>query len=139
MIRRKKRSNDVEVNVGSFADVAFLLIIFFILTTTFVKDTGTMLEIPAGEPGPESSEKVPTILLMEDNSIRLNDKPKSMSELVTWLTEQDYAKKDPDKRTLILEAHENVGYQTYYSVLSAVNRSGAVVALMTDDTSGGSE
>ena len=32
-----------EINVGSFADIAFLLIIFFILPATFLKPAGAKL------------------------------------------------------------------------------------------------
>ena len=50
--RRTKQAADVDL--VAFADVAFLLIIFFILTTTFVKNQGQLLEMPSASSGPKS-------------------------------------------------------------------------------------
>ena len=53
--RRKRR--EANIDVTSFSDIAFLLIIFFILTTTFVKPAGRKMEIPSGASNAEKSER----------------------------------------------------------------------------------
>lgn len=136
ILRRKKKDNMVNVDVGPFADIAFLLIIFFILTTTFVKDTGTMMQIPQGDPDAVTSDdkKVPTILLMP-GEMRVDNQAMTMSGLQKWLDEKKFGEKDPNDRVIILESEENVSYQIYYSVVSMVNKAGGTIALMTDDGS----
>ena len=56
MARGKKRAAP-EVNSGSMADIAFLLLIFFLVTTTIANDKGVMLMLPAkvdpNDPPPE--------------------------------------------------------------------------------------
>ena len=48
MIRGKKeKDHDVEIPQGSLADIAFLLLIFFLVTTTIDMDKGLGLVLPA--------------------------------------------------------------------------------------------
>ena len=60
---QRKNRRESEVDVSSFADVAFLLIIFFILTTTFKVIGGQELNIPSGEDGESKDQKQLTVSL----------------------------------------------------------------------------
>ncbi len=43
----RKRRSTPEINAGSMADIAFLLLIFFLAVTTLDTDTGLMRQLPA--------------------------------------------------------------------------------------------
>ncbi len=50
----KKRQTN-EINAGSMADIAFLLLIFFLVTTTILQDQGIMARLPPIPDGPDAS------------------------------------------------------------------------------------
>ena len=56
------RRNAPEVNAGSMADIAFLLLIFFLVTTTIDKDTGLFRQLPA-------EKEINTIVTLHERNV----------------------------------------------------------------------
>lgn len=46
----RRRQYDQSINAGSMADIAFLLLIFFLVTTTIMNETGIRVRLPAWDP-----------------------------------------------------------------------------------------
>ncbi len=55
------RRENAEINAGSMADIAFLLLIFFLVTTTMDVDSGISRKLP------EKSEDTPEVTIKEKN------------------------------------------------------------------------
>jgi len=69
VLNNKKSKVSDEVPTSSMADIAFLLLIFFLVTTTFPKDKGLAVVLP--EPGEEAEVSQRNILhlLIQPNGI----------------------------------------------------------------------
>ncbi|MFT5128470.1 MAG: biopolymer transport protein ExbD [Rhodothermales bacterium] len=136
MIFSRKKRDAPEIDVGAFSDIAFLLIIFFILTTTFEKFVGNTVEIPAGQQGEASEDKQTTVVLTADR-IHFNDEASTISiaELQLKLNALDLGAKDDSMQKMVLvEATETVAYDTYFNVINAIGVAGGVLAIMeTED------
>lgn len=76
MARSKNKA--AEINSGSMADIAFLLLIFFLMTTTIATDRGLLLQLP---PKPENIQNIEA-KIQERNlfKIYLNSKDNVMVE-----------------------------------------------------------
>ena len=59
--RRKRSSEDAEINITPMLDIVFIMLIFFIVTTSFVKELGVDLDRPSNAPVKEQkrSEVIP--------------------------------------------------------------------------------
>ncbi|MFW6336792.1 MAG: ExbD/TolR family protein [Phycisphaeraceae bacterium] len=137
-IQRRQRE-DAEINVSSFADIAFLLIIFFILATTLVQNSGAKLDIPAGEQDEsEQEEQWPTVSLTPDTiGWGEEGRPVSFEELRDLLAELDLPRLEADQRVVILNTAPEVSYQRYFEVVLAINEAGGVLGLVDDSGRGG--
>ncbi len=75
-----------EVNAGSMADIAFLMLIFFLVTTTMDVDTGIIRQLspppPPDAPIPDINKRnMMTILVNSRDALLINGKPGDISHL----------------------------------------------------------
>ncbi len=75
-----------EVNAGSMADIAFLLLIFFLVTTTIEKDKGILrslppIEPPSDEPVIIKQKNLFTVLLNKNDQLLVEDEQMKVKDL----------------------------------------------------------
>lgn len=129
-----------EVNAGSMADIAFLLLIFFLVTTTIETDTGISRKLPPMEQNDEDviikQKNIFTVLINGKDQLLVEDELMDLKDLreaaVKFLdngggTGQDacsYCKgkhsptssDNPDKAVISLKNERETTYSTYISV-----------------------
>jgi biopolymer transport protein ExbD len=129
--RRQRRES--EVPVSAFSDIAFLLIIFFILATTLVQVSGVVTEIPSGEQAETQQEnETPTVKLAGDR-VLLNEKDMDMRELRRRLAKMKLYQKSGDDKVVLLQATGNVTYQNYFDVMASISAAGGVTAILQEE------
>jgi biopolymer transport protein ExbD len=70
---RRQHSEEVGINLTPLIDVVFLLLIFFMVSTTFTRETQLSIDLPEAEGQPrETVEKQIEILVGEDGRYRVN-------------------------------------------------------------------
>ena len=74
-----------EVNAGSMADIAFLLLIFFLVTTTIETDSGLNRKLPPMEdvvdPPIIKERNIFTVVVNKNNDLLVEEKPMEISGL----------------------------------------------------------
>ncbi len=70
---RRQRRDEVGVNLTPLIDVVFLLLIFFMVSTTFTRETQLSIDLPeaSGQPQETTDERI-EILIDESGSYRVN-------------------------------------------------------------------
>ena len=72
MARKKKRfgsdvTEEAEIDISPLIDCVFILLIFFIVTTTFLQEQGFAMDTPQPSANPSESESVTLILYVKVN------------------------------------------------------------------------
>jgi len=81
---RVKRGDEIELNLISLVDVVLLLVIFFMLSTTFVQDSRLRIELPQAGPGTaERPANAIIITISAQGSYRVNDRALVNNERAT--------------------------------------------------------
>jgi biopolymer transport protein ExbD len=122
----------------SFSDIAFLLIIFFILTTTFVRNYGQDLDLPSGTRDTREERDGVTTITISPDELYYNDEeePVTLKDLRQRLQAQQFAARPADERIVLVESAPSVLCEKYYRVVAAVANAGGVLAMLEEEREG---
>ncbi|TNE68412.1 biopolymer transporter ExbD [bacterium] len=132
MLLKKKEREAAEIPSSSLADIAFLLLIFFLVTTTIDVDTGIGLVLPPPPdptvpPPPIKEKNMLKLLVNSQGLILVNEKPAALAEvkeLVIGFIDNkgtDPTLSDsPDKAIISLKTDKQTPYRIYIDVLDEV-------------------
>lgn len=139
-----------EVNAGSMADIAFLLLIFFLVTTTIESDTGMNRKLPPkidNVPNPPKikEKNLFTIVVNKNNDLLVEEQPmelKDLREAAIAFLDNGGAKKgnenntkfcayckgarnpdssdNPDKAVISLQNSRETNYAAYIAITNEV-------------------
>lgn len=132
MFDKKTRREDPEMGGAGMADIAFLLLIFFLLVTTIDIDTGIGLQLP---PAPEEEQEPPPIkernllnilvnaqgmVLMDDEPTDISQVKQNIKDFVTNNGEDPDLSESPDKAIVSIKTARQTPYRTYINMLDEV-------------------
>ena len=111
----KKRRDLQEINSSSMADIAFLLLVFFLVTTTISMDKGISLVLPSeGNEMEVNKTNIVNILVNETGKVLLDDKPTRLKD-IKGIAERRITQND--KIIFSVQTHPRTKYQVYIQVL----------------------
>ena len=111
-----KRSSKINpnFNMSSMTDIVFLLLIFFMVSSTLINTNALRLELP--ESTNQTSEKPVTVVSIDKNhTFYLNEKVIPLSKLESKLVEE---LKDQDKPCISLQADKSVPLEQIVKVMN---------------------
>ena len=121
-LRRKKRIESPP-DITPMIDVVFLLLIFFMISTTFIKDTpGIKITLPEATSDEIKTEKTKIRLVISDTGdIYIDDEKVGMESLDNIFTS---AAKEAKESIVIISADENALHGTVVEVMDSAKHSG---------------
>jgi|TARA_B100000470_G_scaffold107667_1_gene83081 biopolymer transport protein ExbD len=122
MIKKQRRPMQ-EINSSSMADIAFLLLVFFLVTTTISMDKGISLVLPSeGNELEVNRKNIVNILMNESGKVLLDDKPTKVNDI-----KGKVEKKLSGNPNLIfsVQTHPRTKYQDYLKVLDQLKEAKA--------------
>ncbi len=130
MIAKRKRKVD-EVNSSSMADIAFLLLVFFLVTTTISMDKGINIILPAeGSNKDVNTEDIINVVLAADGSIVFDEKLKKIHEIKSSVENEIRKNKN---MIFSIKTSPRADYQDYVSLLDEFKKARAKKISIAND------
>ena len=124
---RTKRDNDLELNITPLIDVVFLLLIFFMVSTTFQRESEITIELPesSGEVA-ESEKKVIEISIDNQGRYFVNQRRLKDTDIKTLKKAISITRGDAKKPKLIISADKMTPHQSVVRAMDAARQLGLV-------------
>ena len=122
---------DEDVNVTPLLDIVFIMLIFFIVTSTFVKEPGVEVTRPEAENATERKFASILVAITEEDEIWINKEEVEL-EQVQILVEE--LKRENPKATAVVQADSKAKTRYLVEVVNQIRAAGiADVAVSTED------
>ena len=111
-----------EINVTPLLDLAFVLLIIFIITTPLMdKSTGIVLPSSKAANDAVNPALVQTVSLSKDDIVALNSQTVSLDQLTSLLSDKHAAQPEI---AIVVRSHRELPVQKLVDVLDAIRRAG---------------
>ena len=120
---KRKRATLKEIQSSSMADIAFLLLVFFLVTTTISMDKGIGLVLPAiGEEIEVNPKNISNVLVNAAGKVLLDDELVPMNQLKGKIRNMIARN---DKLIVSVKTHPQTKHQIFIDVLDQLKQAGA--------------
>ncbi len=122
-MKKKRRFRRGEIPTASMADIAFLLLIFFLVTTTIDMDKGLGIVLPAeGEEIEIKKDNILNCLINSSGNVLLGGEPIKIKDIG-----KEVRRKIAENQKLIIsvKAHAKTKYSDYIAVIDQLKMANA--------------
>jgi biopolymer transport protein ExbD len=113
----------------SLADIAWQIIIFFLIASTFLKSDALSVAMPSASPDPEQSISKTVMLEAGDSTLTVNGVPVALDDLEGYLSDLLVGATTEDQRAVIARFHNDLSFQRNADIMYAIQRAGGVVVV----------
>ncbi|GBE36331.1 biopolymer transport protein ExbD [bacterium BMS3Bbin07] len=125
----RKRYNHSHMNIAPLVDVVFLLLLFFMLTSSLVRESAVKIKLPQSRTAATEQKTIKTVIITREGRILFMDREVSLSGL-------QKAVREGAKDSLRIKADRNASVGLLMKVIDEVRLAGvrnfSVVAEKTE-------
>ena len=124
---QRQRIDDGGINLTPLIDVVFLLLIFFMVSTTFTKESRLQLDLPTadGDPAVEQAEAL-EIVIDAQGRYQLNERSLGKASVVELMQAMQRQGGSDTMRPVVITADANSPHQAVVTAMDAAGRLGLV-------------
>jgi len=118
-MRRKYHTDDeAEINITPMLDIVFIMLIFFIVTTSFVKESGLEVSRPSNAPPKQVEQKKGPIVVKIDASSNISFEGRILEPKAVQANMERAKAEKPDS-PMIVAAHPDADTESLVVILDA--------------------
>ena len=124
---KRKLKKDASIEIASLVDIVFLLLLFFVVTTTFKESPGLEIDLPEtrDSEGVQLKDLVINIVPSETGAaLFLIDEAVTL-EALPDLLKAELERREDDQKSVVVQADKAVRFEIVYKVFDIARQAGA--------------
>ena len=124
---RRKPRETVDINLASLIDVVFILLLFFVVTTTFTRETQLRVDLPeavSGSPAEDQQVKQLDIGINAEGVFSVNNRVLPKSDLATVMEALQKESNGDTNLPLSISADGKTQHQSVITAMDAAGKLG---------------
>ena len=123
----------VEPPTSAAPDIAFILIVFFLVCASVQPDTGKSQDIPRSEDTPDESKQSQNIeVSLTEKTVMINGSLVPFSNLKTKVTQLLAGKDSEADRVVIVKSDNATTYQRWIEATTAIEVAGGIITIQME-------
>lgn len=121
----RRRTEEPEINVTPLIDVVLLLVIFFMVSSTFIQDGRLRIQLPQSSAQPERRPADPIVIVVgPDGSYRVNDRALVNNTAATLRAALEKVAPEAKGQPVTIRADARAAHQSVVTAMDVAGRLG---------------
>ena len=122
--RRKSKTGEVEINLTPLIDVVFLLLIFFMISTTFIQENRLQIQLPEASPQAQAPRAELEVVIDAQGNYFVNGNKLVNTDASTVADALQQLRPQPDSNKLLISADAATEHQHVIKVMDVAGQLG---------------
>lgn len=115
----------------ALADIAWQIIIFFLIASTFARNDALKLDMPSTSGGKDAAQQSNITINVSQTELLIGETKIDMTELQSRLKEQLAGRTTDQDRIVLISPKDDLSFQRNTEVLHAVQKAGGIPVIAT--------
>ena len=134
MKRRRRNNLLIESPASATGDIAFNLIVFFLVCASVTPNDGRKQTIPKAETVPEEKKETENLRVdLTRTTVAINSKKVSLVSFPLQIRAMLRGKKSPDDRIVVVKCQPEVPYHRWIDVTVMIEEAGGIITLQLEE------
>jgi len=124
----------IETPASATGDIAFNLIVFFLVCASVQPDSGRRQAIPSSETVEEKSEQAENVeVMMTRTAVFINGDPTPLPELESRIRARLQGKTSPEEKVVVVKSKPDTPYKQWIDITTRIEDAGGIITLQIEE------
>ena len=138
MKSRQRRNDAIGIELAPLIDIVFILLIFFVVSSTFIRENVLEIELPTSQSTADArADETIEVVITANNEIQVGERLIPAATVATLMVELRNRVVDTNMRRVVVRADAKSSHETVVLVLDAANLLGltqvSIVTVQAND------